>query len=211
MSAEQAKSPEVLALEEQLACLQFKFNNLVVHAKGQDSRIAEQDARLHQITLYQDGVTWHWQGDGEDYPESLTCPVVIPANALRELMVTGNVKRQLMALAAPASPLLEKAGRLQVVGRAYQDGQRAILNSAGLALPDGTALYAGAGDGSILAILSERDGALNKADQLAGMVVAAEELLREAYNGGKLQYHLMSKLEAYFARRAAGRPAADNS
>lgn len=204
MSAEQTKSPEILALEGKLARLQFKFDNLVEHSKAQDRRIEEQGARLNQTTLYDEGVVWHWAGDDSDMPETLTCPVIVPAPVLRELMAKGYATRQLLNLAAPPSVLLTKAGRLQVVGRAYQDGQRATLNTAGLALPDGAALYADAGDGSITAILAERDGALNKADQLAGMVIAAEELLREAYNGGKLQYHLMSKLEEYFARRAAG-------
>lgn len=211
MSAEQTKSQEVLDLEQKLGRLQFKFDTLVEHAKDQDHRLEEQGARLNQITLYDEGVVWHWMGDGSDMPETLTCPIIVPAPILRELMAKGHVTRQLLNMTAPPSGLLAKAGRLQVVGRAYQDGQRATLNSAGLALPDGTALYADAGDGSITAILAERDGALNKADQLAGMVIAAEALLREAYNGGKLQYHLMNKLEAYFARRAAGLPPADES
>lgn len=32
------------------------------------------------------GNYWAWQGDGEDYPDSLTCPVVMSANQLRELL-----------------------------------------------------------------------------------------------------------------------------
>jgi hypothetical protein len=210
VSAEQTKSPEVLALEEQLTNLQFKFNNLVEHAKVQDRRIEEQGARLNQVTLYDDGVVWHWMGDGSDLPETLTCPVIVPAPVLRELMAKGHVMRELVSMAAPMSPaVLDKAAPLQVVGRIHHNDQhpepvRAALNTAGLELPDDTKLYADAGSGSIITILSERDFALVKVDQLAGMVIAAEELLRDAYNAGKLGARLMSKLEEYFARRAAG-------
>ncbi|ATS92313.1 hypothetical protein DLP05_073 [Stenotrophomonas phage vB_SmaS_DLP_5] len=34
---------------------------------------------------------WYWQGDKEDYPESLTCPVIMSAEQLREML--GNANR----------------------------------------------------------------------------------------------------------------------
>lgn len=32
------------------------------------------------------GEVWHWQGDGHDFPESLACPVIMSAEALRALL-----------------------------------------------------------------------------------------------------------------------------
>ena len=32
------------------------------------------------------GEVWYWQGDGYDFPESLTCPVLIGAEALRQIL-----------------------------------------------------------------------------------------------------------------------------
>lgn len=32
------------------------------------------------------GEVWHWQGDGYDFPDSLTCPVIMSADTLRALL-----------------------------------------------------------------------------------------------------------------------------
>ncbi|WP_353949808.1 hypothetical protein [Stenotrophomonas maltophilia] len=32
------------------------------------------------------GEVWHWQGDGQDFPESLVCPVIMSAETLRALL-----------------------------------------------------------------------------------------------------------------------------
>jgi hypothetical protein len=42
------------------------------------------DGRAH----YADGDVgvWVWGGDGQDHPESLTCPVLMSAEQLRELL-----------------------------------------------------------------------------------------------------------------------------
>lgn len=37
-----------------------------------------------QLRQVEGGEVWYWQGDGGDFPESLTCPVVISAETLRE-------------------------------------------------------------------------------------------------------------------------------
>lgn len=34
---------------------------------------------------------WHWQGDGYDFPESLTCPVVMKADTLRTLLESKKI------------------------------------------------------------------------------------------------------------------------
>jgi hypothetical protein len=64
----------------------FKFDTLVEHSKRQERDIALLRAELNQICLYENSTVWHWQHDGEDFLESLTCPVVIPAAQLRELL-----------------------------------------------------------------------------------------------------------------------------
>lgn len=63
-----------------------KFDCLVDHAKFQDKTIAELRAHCNDLELYRDNAVWHWQHDGQDFLESLTCPVVIPASQLRELL-----------------------------------------------------------------------------------------------------------------------------
>jgi hypothetical protein len=42
------------------------------------------DNKLHRQRA--EGEYWVWQGDGTDHPESLTCPVLIHAQDLRELL-----------------------------------------------------------------------------------------------------------------------------
>lgn len=64
----------------------WRYEALINHCKLQDSIIAERNARLNLVTLYENRDVWFWQGDGEDHLESLVCPVVIEANALRNLL-----------------------------------------------------------------------------------------------------------------------------
>jgi regulator of replication initiation timing len=44
--------------------------------------VAENEALRRE----RNGEVWYWQGDEEDHLESLTCPVLIEANDLRELL-----------------------------------------------------------------------------------------------------------------------------
>ncbi len=62
---------------------------------GQERRDARLIASLrHQITVLEDmklrrfhnDECWIWQGDGSDFPECLTCPVVMSAQTLRDLL-----------------------------------------------------------------------------------------------------------------------------
>jgi len=43
-------------------------------------------AEVEALRQERKGQVWHWQGGGEDHLESLTCPVLISAYALRELL-----------------------------------------------------------------------------------------------------------------------------
>ena len=58
-------------------------------------RIKELESKLklcdydHRIKLDE---TWYWMGDGEDHLESLTCPVIINAEDLRNLLADERQK-----------------------------------------------------------------------------------------------------------------------
>jgi hypothetical protein len=65
-----------------------KFDCLVEHCKRLDEEIARYRREAHDLRLYQDNAVWFWQGDNQDHLESLSCPVVIPASELRELLET---------------------------------------------------------------------------------------------------------------------------
>ncbi|RMV83435.1 hypothetical protein [Pseudomonas amygdali] len=64
----------------------FKFDTLVAHCKRLDAEIAQARAHVNEITLYQQNAVWFWQHDGEDYLESLSCPIIIQPHHLRELL-----------------------------------------------------------------------------------------------------------------------------
>ncbi|MER2492361.1 hypothetical protein [Catenovulum sediminis] len=44
------------------------------------------DLRAIKFQRFHDKECWIWQGDGEDYPESLGCPVVMKPEHLREML-----------------------------------------------------------------------------------------------------------------------------
>lgn len=59
---------------------------------------------------------WHWQGDGQDFPESLSCPVVMTADSLRALLKAATPQ--------PAAPA-------QVAGsEAWRDEVQAVAQMA---------------------------------------------------------------------------------
>lgn len=58
-----------------------------------DTLIAERDALKKKLALLyseRKGEVWCWQGDGEDHLESLTCPVLISAEALRAALAASS-------------------------------------------------------------------------------------------------------------------------
>lgn len=66
----------------------WKFDALVLHCKLQDERIADLTRELNDVLYYKhepDSV-WYWQGDGEDFLRSLSCPILIRPNQLRNLL-----------------------------------------------------------------------------------------------------------------------------
>jgi hypothetical protein len=64
--------------------LSGKFEALI----GDYKRLQTEYERVRQVPrLHRDmerGDFWAWQGDGEDHPESLVCPVLVPAAQVRE-------------------------------------------------------------------------------------------------------------------------------
>lgn len=62
------------------------FQWLVEHAKHQDAQIAELWSKVNTHRLYEDRDVWFWQSEGDNFPESLNCPVVIQPHDLRRLI-----------------------------------------------------------------------------------------------------------------------------
>lgn len=56
---------------------------LVAMLLEERDRLKEENAVLRRIP---NGEVWHWQGDGEDFPESLACPVIMAPETLRGLL-----------------------------------------------------------------------------------------------------------------------------
>ncbi len=79
-----------------------KFDTLVQHCKRLDSEIAQARAHVNEITLYQQNAVWFWQHDGEDYLQSLSCPIIIQPHHLRELLES---KAQHDPMTAPPAPV----------------------------------------------------------------------------------------------------------
>lgn len=64
----------------------WRYDALVQHCKLQDKNIAKLSDERNTAWMYEQREVWFWQGDGEDYPESLSCPVVIKADDLRAIL-----------------------------------------------------------------------------------------------------------------------------
>lgn len=54
---------------------------------------------------YNESAVWYWQGDGGDALESLTCPVIIKAEAMRRLVRVGECAVLLAHVLPTASPM----------------------------------------------------------------------------------------------------------
>ena len=55
----------------------------VVRSRQQIAALEAEVAALHRERK---GEVWYWQGDGHDFPESLTCPVLMEPEKLRALL-----------------------------------------------------------------------------------------------------------------------------
>lgn len=61
-----------------------KFDGLVEQTKRLETLVREQQLQLAMVKTGADGV-WRWVGDGTDNPATLSCPVIMSAEKLREL------------------------------------------------------------------------------------------------------------------------------
>lgn len=88
---------------EQQTVPRHKFEGLVEEVRLKDAEIDRLAERVRNLQAYRDGESgngvWHWQGDGEDYLESLTCPIVIRAQDLRRLVASEQQRAMVMPVA----------------------------------------------------------------------------------------------------------------
>lgn len=88
-----------------------------------------------ELTAHRDkanGDYWAWQGDGSDHPESLSCPVLIPAADLRTLLAGQQDMRLKKALeeliASRGEPLDETGGAMCTVDPEALDCVQALID-----------------------------------------------------------------------------------
>lgn len=95
----------------------YKFDRLADHAKAQDTKIARLQAELNLYRLYQsdEPSIWVWQGDGEDHPESLGCPVLIKPADLNAIINNHSDEATVMRAAMHRGRL----GRVPLNSRYY--------------------------------------------------------------------------------------------
>lgn len=60
-----------------------KLDEVLAEIKRKAGKLEAENEALRRE---RQGEIWYWQGDGEDHLESLTCPVLIEAADLRELL-----------------------------------------------------------------------------------------------------------------------------
>jgi hypothetical protein len=63
-------------------------------------------AMVNALEMEREGEVWYWLGDGEDHVESLTCPVLIEAAALRGIL--GNRSDKLREMVAELDLVIKK-------------------------------------------------------------------------------------------------------
>lgn len=67
------------------------FHRLVTHCEWQDEQIARLNRELHMFRYYGNNEYWGWQSDGENFLASLTCPILISANDMRDIVNNVNL------------------------------------------------------------------------------------------------------------------------
>ncbi len=83
-------------------------------------RLAEAEAENKVLRHIPQGETWYWQGDGTDFPESLTCPVIMTADVLRNMLARlAEAEQERDGLAAE----LKEADDMAVVGTKVTEDQ----------------------------------------------------------------------------------------
>ncbi|WYW02631.1 hypothetical protein Peetri_00043 [Pseudomonas phage vB_PpuM-Peetri] len=86
----------------------YKFDTLVAHSQAQEEMIAKLTARNNHLELYARNDVWHWQKDGGNFLESLTCPVVIDPADMRAFLLDNNHATRLKTVADKFEAFLEE-------------------------------------------------------------------------------------------------------
>lgn len=84
--------------------------------------------RYKAQTLYQENAVWFWQHDGEDFLQSLSCPIIIQPHHLRELL-EGKANPEITALQSTIAQLQARIGELEsgTVGETPQESRTAWI------------------------------------------------------------------------------------
>lgn len=80
-----------------------KFERLVDHAKKQEQEIHALRCELAANRQYSLEEVWFWQRDGQNYPNTLVCPTVIPADQLRAILKAAGYSDETGELRAVAA------------------------------------------------------------------------------------------------------------
>jgi hypothetical protein len=78
--------------ESPLEQLQRKLDGAIIELQEQRQRIRELEEQLAMRRQRESGEVWYWQSEGGNHVESISCPIVIGANALRALLDARPIK-----------------------------------------------------------------------------------------------------------------------
>lgn len=118
--AEQATT--IAGLEEIISCdtkiidwSQPRIESLRLKVAEQAATIADQAKELKVLRRVPDGEVWYWQGDGEDFPESLTCPVIMSAATCRDMVRQAATVERLTELTKKAHKALKDLATEEII------------------------------------------------------------------------------------------------
>ncbi len=92
--------------------------------RGQQAELAELRTEVNAHRAKARDEYWAWQGDGTDFPESLTCPVLISASDLRGVLAENeqaDLSNELWEAAAEWAGTIKQRGSICVVDSAEWD------------------------------------------------------------------------------------------
>ena len=98
MSIEDKKIPseqsELLNKETYTDLELCKLKRLAAYLYNENAKLEDKvrDLETRRFRTFNDDECWIWQGDGSDYLESLSCPVVISPHDLRKI-IKRRIKR----------------------------------------------------------------------------------------------------------------------
>ena len=116
------QNSEVLSLRAAMEALKGTQGYAQQHETDEQTiRVMRNEIRLHRQK--HDGEYWAWQGDEEDHPESLTCPVLVPADTVRGWV---DLEKAFAEMPEPLQVFLVDGRRCFICG-ASDDGKAAVF------------------------------------------------------------------------------------